>query len=112
MNNMPKYVVSATLKHADWNNSTVIKSNIVQEVSKLMAMSDGDILIAGSAQLVSTLMQHDLIDEYRLMVYPVVLGKGKRLFRDGIDRQSLRLVEAKSVGSGILILIYHPERKQ
>lgn len=112
MNSMPKYVVSTTLEHAGWNNSRLFKSNIVEEVSKLKTMPGQDILVAGSAQLVHTLMQHDLVDEYRLMVFPVVLGKGKRLFNDGSDRHALRLVEAKPVGSGVLILIYHPERMQ
>jgi dihydrofolate reductase len=112
MNSMAKYVVSTTLKKAEWNNSTLIKSNVVEEVSRLKAMPGGEILIAGSAQLVHTLMQHELVDEYRLMVFPVVLGKGKRLFNDGSDKHALRLVEAKPVGSGVLILIYHPERKQ
>jgi dihydrofolate reductase len=113
MNGMPKYVVSRTLEHADWNNSTLIKSNIVKEVSRLKAMPGQDILVAGSAQLVNTLMQHDLVDEFRLMVFPVVLGKGKRLFNDGSKMHALRLVEAKPVGSaGVITLIYHPERKQ
>lgn len=110
MNSMPKYVVSTTLERAEWNNSRLIKSNAMEEVSKLKAIQGGDILVAGSGQLVHTLMQHDLVDEYRLMVYPVILGSGKRLFKDGSDRLSLRLVEAKPVGSGILILIYQPDR--
>ena len=90
----------------------MIKSNIAGEVSKLKAMPGKDILIAGSVQLVITLMEHDLIDEYRLMVYPVISGKGKRLFNDGSAKHALRLVEEKPIGSGILILIYHPERKK
>jgi dihydrofolate reductase len=112
MNSMPKYVVSTTLEHPGWNNSTLIKGNIVEEAARLKAMQGGDILVAGSAQLVHTLMQHDLIDEYRLMVYPVVLGKGKRFFNDGSDKLALKLVEAKPVGSGVLILIYQPQLKQ
>jgi dihydrofolate reductase len=113
MNGMPKYVVSTTLKQADWNNSTLIKSNIVEEVFRLKAMPGRDILVAGSAKLVNTLMQHDLVDEYRLMVFPVVLGKGKRLFNEGSDRHALQLVEARPVGSaGVITFIYHPERKQ
>ncbi len=112
MNSMPKYAVSTTLEHAIWNNSTLIKSHIVEEISKLKAMPGQDILVAGSAQLVRILMQHELVDEYRLMVFPVVLGKGKRLFNVGSDRHALRLVEAKPVGSGVLILTYHPEGKQ
>jgi dihydrofolate reductase len=112
MNSMPKYVVSTTLKNAGWNNTTLIKGDIVKEVSKLKEMPGEDILVAGSAQLVNTLVQHDLVDEYRLMVFPVILGKGKRLFGSGTNRHALRLAEAKPVGSGVLILIYYPERKQ
>jgi len=112
MNSMSKYVISATLKHATWNNTTVIRSNIAEEVSKVKAMPGKDILVAGSAQLVNTLRQNNLIDEYRLMVYPVILGKGKRLFNDESDMHALRLVEAKQVGSGILTLIYHSTKKQ
>jgi dihydrofolate reductase len=112
MNGMPKYVVSTTLKVADWNNSRLIKDNVQEEVSKLKAMPGGDILVAGSGRLVHTLIEHNLVDEYRLMVYPIILGSGKRLFNDTSDQHALRLVEARPVGSGVLILIYHPEQKQ
>ncbi len=111
MNGMPKYVVSTTLKEAKWNNTRLIRSNVTEEVSKLKAMPGEDILVTGSSQLADTLIQYDLIDEYRLMVYPVILGSGKRFFKDGSNKLALRLVEAKPVGSGILILIYQPERK-
>ena len=111
MNSMRKYVVSTTLDHAGWNNSMLIKDNISEEVSKLKAMPGQDILVAGSSRLVHTLMQHDLVDEYRLMVFPVILGKGKRFFINESNMRALRLVEAKPVGSGVLILIYHPARK-
>lgn len=111
MNGISKYVVSTTLQQAGWNNSHLIKSQVVEQVSKLKTMPGQDILVAGSGQLVRTLMQHDLVDEYRLMVYPVILGGGKRLFQDGSDPRALRLVEAKPVGSGILTLVYRPERK-
>ncbi len=111
MNGLPKYVVSTTLDVPDWNNSTPIKSNVEEEVSRLKAMPGQDILVYGSAQLVNTLMQHDLVDEYRLMVYPVILGTGKRLFNDGEPQQALGLVEAKPVGSGILILVYQVARE-
>ncbi len=112
MNNMRKYVVSTTLERADWNNSTLIKSNVVEELSRLKATEGRDILVAGSGQLVHTLTQHDLVDEYRLMVFPVILGGGKRLFQDGSDRLALRLVEAKPVGpAGVLTLVHRPDRK-
>jgi dihydrofolate reductase len=110
MNNMQKYVVSTTLQRAEWNNSKLIKNNVVGQVSELKAMRDRDILVAGSGQLVQTLMQHNLVDEYRLMVFPVVLGSGKRLFKNGNDKITMRLVEAKPVGAGVLILIYRPDR--
>jgi dihydrofolate reductase len=112
MNGMPKVVVSATLKEPAWNNTRVLRSNVVEEVSKLRSMSAGDILVAGSGQLVQTLMENDLVDELRLMVFPIVLGDGKRLFKDGGRRAPFRLVESKPVGSGVLILIYHPQKEQ
>ena len=111
MNGMPKYVVSSTLKEAAWKNSSVIKSNVAEQVSRLKAASGADILVAGSGRLVQELMQHDLVDEYRLMVFPVLLGAGKRLFKDGAEKAALKLAEAKPVGSGVLILVYHPDRK-
>jgi dihydrofolate reductase len=112
MNNMPKYVVSTTMKEAPWNNSKVISSDVIEEVRRLRSMPGTDILIAGSGQLVHTLMENDLVDEYRLMVFPVILGDGKRLFKDGSQKAAMRLAEAKPVGSaGVLILIYHPDRK-
>jgi dihydrofolate reductase len=108
MNSMPKYVVSTTLENPEWNNSTVIKDNVAEEVSKLKEQYDGDILIAGSGQLVRTLMEHGLVDEYRLMVFPVVLGRGKRLF-EGTNRTTLQLTDSKQVGSdGVTILTYAP----
>jgi dihydrofolate reductase len=100
------------LKQTSWNNSTVIGRNVAEEVSKVKAMPGKDILVDGSAQLVHTLVQYNLIDVYRLMVYPVILGKGKRLFNDGSDMHALRLIEAKQVGSGIFTLVYHLEQKQ
>lgn len=110
MNGMPKYVVSNTLQEPAWNNSIVIKRNIEDEISKLKSMPGKDILIAGSAKMVQTLMQQELIDEYRLMVYPVVLGMGKHLFDHASDAHALKLVETKPIGSGILILIYQPAK--
>ncbi len=111
MNGMPKYVVSTTLEQAGWKNSTLIKSHVAEEVSRLKAMPGQEILVAGSGRLVHTLMQHDLVDELRLMVFPVVLGCGKRLFNDQSERHAFQLVESKPVSSGVLILIYHPDRK-
>jgi dihydrofolate reductase len=105
---MPKYVVSSTLDEPEWNNSTVLKGNVAEEVGKLKQEQDGDIVVHGSAQLVQTLVENDLVDEFRLMVYPVVLGGGKRLFGETSDKKPLRLVDSKLVGDGVAILIYEP----
>jgi dihydrofolate reductase len=107
-NNMPKYVVSSTMGDPEWNNSTVLKGDLVEQVRKLKQDQDGDIVVHGSARLVQTLVEHDLVDELRLMVYPVVLGSGKRLFGETSDKKPLRLVESKVVGDGVSILIYRP----
>ena len=113
MNGMPKFVVSTTLGEVDWSNSRLINDNVAEEVTKLKEQPGGDILIYGSGQLVSTLMEHDLVDEYRLMVFPVVLGRGKRLFRDGSATTALRLKEAKPLGpNGVLILTYEPAGRE
>ena len=106
MNAMPKYVVSSTLQSADWNNSTILSGNFVEEIKKLKEDVDGVILVAGSAQLVQALVEHDLVDELRLMVFPVVLGSGKRLFGEATDKKSLKLVDTKIVGDGVVILTY------
>jgi dihydrofolate reductase len=111
-NSMPKYVVSSTLEEPAWNNSTVLKGDMVEEVSKLRQELDGDIVVHGSAQLAQSLLEHDLVDELRLMVYPVVLGSGKRLFGETSDRKPLRLVDSKTVGDGIAILIYQPASEE
>ena len=107
-NSMPKYVVSSTLDEPEWNNSTVVKGDVAQEVGKLRQEQDGDIVVHGSARLVQTLIEHDLVDEFRLMVYPVVLGSGKRPFGETSDKKPLRLVDSKVVGDGVAILIYEP----
>ena len=112
MNSLPKFVVSTTLEEVEWNNARLIKGNIAEEVSKLKQQPGQDILIAGSADLVNTLMQHDLIDEYRIMLHPVVVGSGKRLFRDGSDTKVLRLVETKTFSSGVVVLSYQPAGKE
>jgi dihydrofolate reductase len=109
-NSMPKYVVSSTLETAEWNNSTVLSGDVVEEVSKLKQEQDGDIVVHGSARLVQTLIEHDLADELRLMVFPVVLGSGKRLFGETSDKKRLRLTDSKTVGDGVEILIYEPVR--
>jgi dihydrofolate reductase len=97
LNEMPKYVVSSTLKDPDWNNSTVLAGDVMQEVSKLKQELDGEIVVAGSIRLVCTLMDHDLVDELRLMIYPVVLGAGERLFGETSDQRPVRLVETRTV---------------
>jgi dihydrofolate reductase len=112
MNGLPKYVVSTTLQTAEWNNSTIISENVVEEIARLKQQPGQDILVAGSGVLVHTLMQHDLIDEYRIMLHPIVLGSGKRLFRDGNDTKTLRLVETKPLSSGIVVLSYQPVRSE
>jgi dihydrofolate reductase len=105
-NSMPKYVVSSTLKEPQWNNSTVLKGDVAQEVEKLRQELDGDIVVHGSARLVEALVEHDLVDELRLMVFPVVLGTGKRVFGETSDKKTLRLVDSKVVGDGVAILVY------
>jgi dihydrofolate reductase len=105
-NNMPKYVVSTTLKDPEWTNSTVIGGNLPEEVGRLRGEIEGDIVVAGSATLVQALLANDLVDELRLMVFPVMLGSGKRLFGDTSDKQPLRLTDSKTVGDGVQILIY------
>jgi dihydrofolate reductase len=107
-NTMPKYVVSSTLDEPEWSNSTVLKGDVAEEVAKLRQEQDGDIVVHGSARLVQTLVEHDLVDELRLMVFPVVLGSGKRLFGETSDKKALRLVDSKVVGDGVAILIYEP----
>jgi dihydrofolate reductase len=105
-NNMPKYVVSSTLDNPEWNNSTVLEGDLSEAVSGLRQKVDGDVVVHGSAQLVRFLVDHDLVDELRLMVFPVVLGSGKRLFGETSDKKGLQLVGSRSVGDGVLILSY------
>ena len=108
MNGLPKYVVSTTLDEVSWNNSHLIKGNVAEEVAALKQQPGQDISIYGSAGLVRSLMQHGLIDEFRLMIFPIVVGKGKRLFPDGIDSAVLNLVDTKTFGSGVVVLTYEP----
>jgi dihydrofolate reductase len=111
MNGMPKFVVSTTLERPGWNNTTVINGDVAGEVARLKQRSGGDLLVAGSPTLIRTLMEHDLVDEYRLMVHPIVLGTGKRLFGDGSKVSTLRLVDTRPVGpDGVLVLTYEPAR--
>ena len=111
MNNMDKYVVSTTLESAAaWRNSTIIRQNVVDEVRKLKEQPGKDIYVDGSSVLVHTLAQHDLVDEYSLLVFPIVLGSGKRVFPDGF-RADLKLIETKSFPSGVVLLRYQPDRE-
>ncbi|MFF3660329.1 dihydrofolate reductase family protein [Streptomyces olivochromogenes] len=115
LNSLPKYVVSSTLQEPEWSNSTaskgrVLKGDVVDEVSKLKQELDGDIVVYASARLVQTLMEHDLADELRLTVFPVVLGSGERLFGEAGDKKPLRLVHARTVGDGLAFLTYQPVR--
>src|SRR5205809_3975863 len=110
-NSMPKYVVSSTLTNPTWNNSTVLKGDVADQVKKLKQTQDGDIVVHGSARLVQTLLENDLVDELRLMVFPVLLGTGKRLFGEMSDKKPLRLKDSKTVGDGVTILVYEPAGK-
>jgi dihydrofolate reductase len=105
-NSMPKYVVSSTLSKPEWNNSTVLGGELAEEAAKLLAATDGNIVVHGSAQLVQALIEDDLVDELRLMVFPVVLGSGKRLFAETSEKKPMRLSSARPVGDGITILTY------
>ena len=107
-NSMPKYVVSSTLDDPTWTNSTVLSGDLATEVSKLKEELDGDIVVHGSAQLAQALVEQGLVDELRLMVFPVVLGSGKRLFGETSDKKPLRLSDSRTVGDGVAILIYEP----
>ena len=105
-NEMPKYVVSSTLKDPDWSNSTVLDGDPAEQVPKIKNEVDGDIIVHGSASLVQDLIENDLVDELRLMVFPVVLGSGKRLFGETTDKKRLELSDVKTVGDGVAIMIY------
>jgi dihydrofolate reductase len=110
LNSMPKYVVSSTLEDADWNNSAVLKGDVVDEVSKLKRELDGEVVVVASFQLVRTLMEHDLVDELRLKVYPVVLGAGERLFGETSDKKPMRLVNTQTIDGEVAFLTYEPVR--
>jgi dihydrofolate reductase len=110
LNSMPKYVVSSTLEQPAWNNVTVLNGDVVDEISKLKRELAGDIVVYGSIQLGHTLMEHDLIDELRLMIYPVVLGAGERLFGETSDKKPMRLISARTFGDGPAVLTYQRTR--
>lgn len=110
-NSAPKYVVSSTLEKADWNNSTIIKQNVVEEITNLKQQPGEQILLAGSATLVESLLETDLIDEYQFLVHPIILGGGKRFFKDE-GKISLKLVEAKMFDKGVMFLRYEPDKKE
>jgi len=106
LNSLPKYVVSSTLQEPKWNNSTVLRGDVVSEVSKLKQELDGDIVVYASYQLERTLIEHDLVDELRLKIFPVVLGAGERLFGETSDKKPMRLVDNRTLGEGIAYLTY------
>jgi dihydrofolate reductase len=111
LNSMPKYVVSSTLTKPAWTNTTVVSGNLGDVVAKVNAAHDGEIVVHGSTQLARALLEHDLVDELRLMVFPVVLGRGTRLFGETSSKKPLRLIDARLVGDGVTILIYVPTRE-
>jgi dihydrofolate reductase len=110
LNGMPKYVVSSTLSDPEWSNTTVLQGDAASAVRKLKERTDGDILVHGSAELTYALMEHDLVDEWRLMMFPIVVGAGKRFFGDPGKAVDLRLVESRAVGEGVAIMTYEPVR--
>jgi dihydrofolate reductase len=110
LNSLPKYVVSSTLADPNWNNSRVLTGDVVNEVSKLKQELDGEIVVYGSFQLLRTLLEHDLVDELRLMIYPVVLGAGERVFGETGDKKRMRLVASRTVGDDVALITYTPVR--
>jgi dihydrofolate reductase len=109
-NSLPKYVISSTMEDAAWNNSTVLAGDVVEEVSTLKRGLDGEIVVHGSIRLARELIEHELVDELRLIVYPVVLGSGQRLFGELSDKKPLRLVETRPIGDGVVLQAYEPVR--
>ncbi|GAB4526173.1 MAG: dihydrofolate reductase family protein [Anaerolineae bacterium] len=109
MNSVQKYVVSTTLDRADWNNTQIISANVADEIKTLKAQAGKDILVYGSGKLLETLMAHDLVDSYRILLYPVVLGEGQRFFPNG-STATLNLVRSEPVGGGVMALVYEPKR--
>jgi dihydrofolate reductase len=111
LNSLPKYVVSSTLEHPDWNNSTVLKGDVLDEVSKLKHELKGEVVIPASFQLVRTLMEHDLVDELRLKIFPVVLGAGERLFGETSDKKAMRVIDSQTVEGDVVFLTYEVVRQ-
>jgi dihydrofolate reductase len=111
MNGMPKYVVSNTLQNPEWNNTRVIAGDVIAGIKQVKERATGPLLVAGSLQLVQTLIAHDLVDEYRLMIFPVVLGSGRRLFPDSPDKLTLRLSNIRAFDSGVVEYTYHPANR-
>jgi len=109
-NQMPKYVVTSSPSELEWSNSTAVDGDLGEEVARIRQRHDRDVVVHGSAQLAQELLDRDLVDELRLMVFPVVLGRGKRLFGETSDKKQLRLVDSKTVGDGVTILTYAPVR--
>ncbi|MEP6910493.1 MAG: dihydrofolate reductase family protein [Actinomycetota bacterium] len=109
---MRKYVVSSTLDDPEWSNSIVLNGDLAEEVAKLKQEHDGDIVVHGSARLAQSLLENDLVDELRLMVFPVVLGSGRRLFGETADKKTLQLVDLKTVGDGVAILVFKPASEE
>ena len=112
LNTMPKYVVSSTLVGPEWDNTTVLSGDVVQEVSRLKHELDGEIVVPASYQLGRALIEHDLVDELRLVVFPVVLGAGERLFDETSDKHPMRLIDAKTIGDGLVFLTYERARNE
>ena len=113
LNNLPKYVASTTLNEPlEWRNATLLEGDVAEAVATLKRQPGKDLHVIGSGELAQTLMRHDLVDEYRLMLHPLVLGSGRRLFRDGNPRTALRLVDTTTSSTGVLILTYRPAREQ
>jgi dihydrofolate reductase len=110
LNSLPKYVVSSTLENPAWNNTTVLKGDVLTEVAALKQRINGDIVVPGSFQLVHTLMEQDLVDELRLKIFPVVLGSGERLFGEASEKKPMRLLSTQTIGDGIALLTYQPVR--
>ncbi|HEX8791574.1 MAG TPA: dihydrofolate reductase family protein [Polyangiaceae bacterium] len=111
LNTLPKYVVSKTLDRAEWTNSELLRGDVIDEVASLKRRPGNELQVHGSGALIQTLMKHDLVDEYRLLIHPVVLGEGRRLFADGTSPAALRLVDTKTTGRGVVVHVYQPSGK-